>query len=128
MKSALKIVGLILSIGVFASGCCSYTVLKDSKRRIAYRRAMAEGDEAVLRAVRLGEDGIGLGMDIGNFDALLEQPYTQFGALVLDAIMIYGSYEGIQKLKDDKDDKDKDDRPIIQIIVNGEEVNINAND
>jgi hypothetical protein len=61
------------------------------------------GDEVAIKATRLGSDGVGIGIDVTNWEALRERPLLQFGAAVIDAGLIYGGYEGIRALNDDND-------------------------
>jgi hypothetical protein len=47
------------------------------------------------------DGGAGIGIDISNLDALTEQPLLQIGAALLDALLIYGTYEGVRSLDSD---------------------------
>jgi hypothetical protein len=101
------------------TGCASYMVMKHSKRKVAYRRAVARGDDAAIKAIRLG-DGAGIGIDVTNIDAIMEEPLLQLGAALLDAAIIYGGYEGIRALNDDDDD-DGGER---NVHINGDNNNV----
>jgi len=105
----------MLAVAIFGSGCCSYAVLKDSQKKIAYRRAVAEGNDVAIKAIPMG-DGVGLGIDISNIDALTEQPFMQLGAAILDLLIVYGGYEALNN-----DGGSKDDQGGIQLTVNGNE-------
>jgi len=116
MKRTIKLVCLLIAIAFLTSGCISAAVRKDSQKKIAYRRAMASGDEAAIKAVKLGDNGAGIGIDISNLDALTEQPFTQFLAALADAGIIYGLYEGIVAI-DNKLDKNDSNLAGTQINV-----------
>ena len=79
---------------ISSSGCCSYMVLQDSKRKVAVRRAFEQNDENVIRAIRIGEDGAGIGMDlIGNWEAFKENKLGQFLAAIFDVLCSWGLIE-----------------------------------
>jgi len=117
-------------IMMYGTGCASYLVMEGSKKRVAYKRTVARGDQAAIKAFNTGEGTFGIGLDVSNLDALKEQPLLQLGAAIFDALCIYGGYEGIQKLtEDDKTTNDKGNT--VTVNGNGNEVNIidgNGND
>jgi len=112
-----------LIIGVFAmamvvymTGCASYMSYSASQNEIAKERILASGDvdaanalragvpaKQAIHAVKLGNNGVGLAIDITSMDALKKHPWRQLGAGVLDAALMYGAYEGIDALDDDDD-------------------------
>ena len=107
MKSYIKtgvVCVSLIAISACSSGCASYMVYNKSQEKVAMRKAMAKGDERAIRAVQVG-DGIGVGIDVSNWEALSEQPLLQFGAAILDAAMIYGGYKGIDSINNSHDDK-----------------------
>lgn len=104
IKTGIVCVSLV-AISACSTGCASYMVYNKSQEKVAMRKAIAKGDEKAIRAVQLGE-GVGVGIDVSNWEALSEQPLLQFGAALLDAAMIYGGYKGVESLNDD-DKKDK---------------------
>lgn len=111
---------IVAMLAFHMTGCCSYMVMKNSERKIAYRRAVARGDEAAIKAVAMG-DGVAIGLDVTNLDALTEQPLLQIGAALLDALLVYGTYEGVRSLDDDDDDK-RDGGNDIQITGDGNDI------
>jgi len=102
MKKLILITGMLV-IAVIANGCCSYAVMNGSKNKAAQRKALIMGDEPAIRATRLGSNGVGVGIDVTNWEALSERPFLQLGAALLDAAIIYGGYEGIKSLDDGSD-------------------------
>jgi hypothetical protein len=101
IKTGIVCVSLI-AISACSSGCASYMVYNKSQEKVAMRKAMAKGDEKAIRAVQVG-DGIGVGIDVSNWEALSEQPLLQLGAALLDAAMIYGGYKGIDSINNGND-------------------------
>lgn len=101
IKTGIVCVSLI-AISACSTGCASYMVYNKSQEKVAMRKAMAKGDERAIKAVQVG-DGIGVGIDVSNWEALSEQPLLQFGAALLDAAMIYGGYKGIDSINNGND-------------------------
>ena len=133
MKTLLKITSMLIAIMLVANGCASYMVYKGSVKQVAMRKALASGDEAAIKAVYLGSDGVGIGVDVANMEALSERPWLQIGAAVLDAISLYASYEGIKSLEDDGDTIIEDDTPSNSsggdtIIINGDGNTVDTGD
>jgi len=133
MNKIIKTIATAVLIMVYSSGCASYMVMESSKKRVSYKRTVAKGDQAAIKAFNSGEGTYGIGLDITNLDALKEQPLLQVGAAILDALLIYGSYEGIQKITEDDKAAATDDNTGNNVTVNGDrnEVNIidgNEND
>ncbi len=100
MKKSILMISFMLVIMVLANSCASYAVYKKSERKVLTRRALAIGDQAAIKAVKLGDDGVGVGIDITKWDTLTEQPLLQLGAAILDAIIAYGAYNGVKALDD----------------------------
>lgn len=117
MKIVLKIIASVLVMSVLC-GCASSYVLKGSKQKATMRVAVARGDEAAIKAVRLGDDGVGLGIDISNWEALKERPWLQAGAAILDFGILYASKEVIDNINDDGDNNDGG-RQNVSIVVSG---------
>lgn len=113
-------------IMMYSTGCASYLVMEGSKKKVAYKRTVARGDQAAIKAFNTGEGTFGIGLDVSNLDALKEQPLLQLGAAFLDAFLIYGSYECVQKLTED--DKTTNDNNGNSIIVTGNDNEINVID
>ena len=115
---------VLLSYVALAGGCCSYMVMEGSKKRVALRKATIAGDQVAIKAIRLGSDGVGIGIDVTNLEALKERPLLQIGAAILDAGIVYGMYEGLAAIDDDN--KDEDDGNGINIDVqNSSDVDVN---
>ena len=92
MKMLFKIVCLLLVVSMF-SGCASYVALNRNTRATALRRAEAMGDEAAVRAIRLGDNGAGVGIDVSSLDAIFDSPQNfliQLGAAAIDAALVRG--------------------------------------
>ena len=109
MKSYIKtgvVCVSLIAISACSSGCASYMVYNKSQEKVAMRKAMAKGDKKAIRAVQIG-DGVGVGIDVSNWEALSEQPLLQFGAAILDAAMIYGGYKGIDSINNGNDKEDR---------------------
>ena len=93
MNKLLSIVlGVFLMISF--SGCLSSAVYKQSVNQVGLRKAIIANNQPAIRAFQLGNGGVGLGIDIGNWEALTEQPLKQIGAALGDAALIWGTYEG----------------------------------
>ena len=103
MNNYFKIV-IICTIAIMFSGCASYMVYKNSEQKVAARKAFARGDQAAIKAIQLGNNGVGIGIDVSNWETLKEQPLLQLGAAILDAGMIYGGYKGVESLNEDSSD------------------------
>jgi hypothetical protein len=123
MKLAGRILTSVLVAGLvfMSSGCASHMSYKASQREIAEERIRFSGDEAAInalgkgipaeraiKAVRIGEDGVGVGVDVSNMEALTRHPWRQAGAALLDGLLMYGVYRGADELsrsgKDNNDD------------------------
>ena len=130
MKRIFGTVCLLMAVAMLTSGCFSAATYKDSQRKIAYRRAVARGDEAAIRAVKLGDNGAGIGVDITRLDTVTEQPWSQFLAALADAGILYGLYEGVVAIEDRLDENnsnpgtqinvtESDDTKVI--VINGDQ-------
>jgi len=105
-KSLISVALLMVAVVLLNSGCASYMVYKNSKRNVALLRAIASGDEPAIKAIQLGDDGVGVGINVTALDTIKENPLGQAGAAILDAVVIYGIKEGVEYLNE----KDDDDR------------------
>ena len=117
MNNYLKTIVICLIIMMFTSGCASYMVYKNSEQKVAARKAFARGDQVAIKAIQLGNDGVGIGIDVSNWEALKEQPLLQLGAAILDAGLVYGGYKGVESLNEN--DKEKG----VNITINGDKNN-----
>ena len=66
--SYLKIAVLSAMVLVIGNGCASYMVYKNSEQKVAAKKAFAKGDQAAIKAVQLGNDGVGIGIDVSNWE------------------------------------------------------------
>ena len=111
MKTGLKVAVLLMSVAVFASGCCSHAVLQGSK---------------AIQARRMGPDGAGIGIDISNWDALTERPLLQLGAALVDASLIYGGYKGLEAIEAAINDDDDDEKLGVSVSGDNNDVDVNV--
>ena len=92
-------------------GCASALSYMSSEDEIRSDRVMASGNKQGINAlqagtppanaihlVNLGNDGIGIGLDVSSWDAIAQHPLRQLGAAVLDAGTTYGAYLGATSL------------------------------
>lgn len=117
-----KVIMLLLAVAILGlnTGCASYMVYRGSEKQVMMKKATAAGDEAAIRAIRMGGDGVGIGIDVSNLEALSERPFLQFGAACLDALLMYGAYEGVRALDgDDGDDSSSSSGDSVSISVTG---------
>jgi len=135
---------LLVVILAMCSGCTSIWSLQCSKDEILRNRIMSSGDQGAIKALRSGvredvciravelDGGAGIGLDVGNLDALTEHPWRQLGAALLDAGMTYGAYLGAQALLDSNDDSEPVNqtvgRDVIQVQVDGQNNTVNVGD
>jgi len=82
-------------------GCVSKMVFDGSKQQVALRKATITNNETAIKAIKLGDDGVGVGIDVSNWEALKERPWKQAGAAILDAIIISVAKDAIDNLNKD---------------------------
>ena len=112
----MAFIALVVAIAVSFSGCASIMSQKASVREIQRERVYASGDadaikmletghdpEMAVRAVKL-DNGAGIGVDVGNIQALGKHPFRQVGAAILDVLVIWGGYEGIRAIDNSSSD------------------------
>ena len=92
---------ILAALVLLSSGCVSKMVLDESKKQVAIKKAVIKNDQPAIKAIRLGEDSVGVGIDVSNWEALTERPWYQLGAALADAAIIYAANEGIKGLNDD---------------------------
>ena len=75
-----KVVLVVISaliLSFVSTGCLSQKVYDGSRQRVAMRKAGeirdVEKRDRAIRAVRLGDNGAGIGLDITNLEALKER-------------------------------------------------------
>ena len=110
MKNKILIVVCLLAIIINCGGCASYLAHQNSVRRVGLKRALAVKDPEVLRAVALG-DGIAVGIDVSNIDALLDEPWVKLFCGAIDAAIIYAAKEIVEDYND-KSSNDPTEDPI----------------
>jgi len=69
----------------------------------------------------MGGDGLGLGIDVSNIEALTERPWVQVLAAIIDLALMYGTYEGVKAV-----DPANDNRGDINVYVMGSNCTINV--
>lgn len=99
-----------------STGCLSNGVLQESKKKIALKKAISSDNQPAIRAIKLGDDGIGLGIDVGNLEALKEQLFKQIGAAIGDALIVWAGYEAANQIKGLNDNNSSG----ISITINGD--------
>ena len=106
-KKILQFIVAALMIPLVA-GCLSQNVLEGSRQRVALRKANqienpVKRDRAI-KAIDLGDGGVGVGIDVTNMEALKERWALQLGAALGDAGMIYGGYLLLDELEKELND------------------------
>lgn len=121
MKNMYKVILVSAAVMLFANGCVSHMVMEGSRKQIAMQRAVISGDDAAIKAIRLGDNGAGIGIDISNLDAILERPLLQIGAALTDAALIYAAREIVDAIEEGlEDDSGKEDIVKNNIQINGD--------
>jgi hypothetical protein len=110
---------LLVSAMLIMQGCVSQRVLEGSERRVAMRKAQITNNQPAIKALKLGEDTVGLGIDVTNLEALKERPFLQIGAALADALIAWGTYEGIKALEEELNDDDKKAQAEINSSADG---------
>ena len=100
MNGKLIVVTVMLAVLSLQTGCFSYMAMEHGKKQVALRRAVIKNDPVAIKAVQLGDNGVGVGIDITNWEALTENPLLQLGAAVLDAGLVYAGYAGVKSFND----------------------------
>lgn len=104
-----KMISMVISVLVLISASgCSTLVYRDSYKKVYARKAILSNNERAIRAVQLGDGGVGLGIDLANLEVLTEQPFLQLGAAALDAAALYGAYEGIRSITSNNSNKENE--------------------
>lgn len=136
MKKINKVLSItILTIVMLLNGCVSHMVLEDSREKVALRQAIELNDKNTIKAIKLGDDGVGLGIDLLSLDVITEQPLKQIGAAIADAAILYGTYEGLVWLNDEVNNNSGSDsgsqtsgRDSNRISVNGNDNSVHVGD
>lgn len=131
---SMKLVSVIVLASLFLNGCASYLSYQYSKEELATKRICASGSKEAMDALKNGvspqsalklvptQGGAFLMFDVTASDALIQHPYRQIGAAVLDAATGYGIYllgENNEWWGDVSDDEDN--TPSIQVNNTGNE-------
>ncbi len=126
----------VMSFVIALNGCVSGYVLKDSKQQIAMRKATIANNERAIKDMEAGKSYKDAGVEVGNWEAIKEQPLIQVGALIADALIIWGGAEGVQWIADQSGDGDGErsttqnasgrDTTIVEINGDGNTVNVSG--
>ena len=121
MKNMYKVIFVSAAVMLFANGCVSHMVMEGSKKQIAMQRAVISGDDVAIKAIRLGDNGVGVGIDISNLDAILERPLLQIGAALSDAALIYAAREIVDAIERGlENDSKSEDNTKSYVEINGD--------
>ena len=132
----------VLATMIMTSGC-SYLSMKSSEEEIQRSRIYASGDQkairamengvapqSAIRAVKLDGDGVGIGLDISNLQALTLHPVRQVGAALLDAGALYGAYKGVTSMNSGNsgDSQQTAGRDNTTVTINGDGNKVSTGD
>jgi hypothetical protein len=105
MRKVLVSIGLV-GLALANTGClATYLSAKSSQRELATERIMVSGNKDAIDAVKMGvpaEDairaipiagGVGIGVNLLDWQTLSKNPLRQTGAALLDAAWMYGAYQ-----------------------------------
>lgn len=139
----MKINILLIMLTMPLGGCASYLSMKYSEEEVQRSRIYASGDqkaikalsfgvpaESAIRAVKLDGDGVGIGLDVSNLQALTLHPFRQMGAAILDAGMLYGTYMGVSSMNSGNsgDSTQSSGRDTTTVNVNGDGNTVSTGD
>ena len=112
MRRVLVSIGIVV-LALANTGClATYLSAKSSQREIATERVMASGNKDAVDAIKMGvpaEDairaipiagGVGVGVNLLDWQTLSKNPMRQLGAAALDAAWMYGAYQLTQSGND----------------------------
>jgi hypothetical protein len=123
----------MLALLTMNTGCLSVWSESCSRDELTLKKAVLSNNEQAIRAVRLGDNGVGFGIDIGNLEALKYHPVRQIFAAVGDAALLYGAYEGVKSITDnsshngdESSDSSSAGRDNNDITVNGDGNTVNV--
>ena len=99
---------ILLALVLLSTGC-SYYSLRATQRDIDTQRVLHSGDkvamdamkmgippESAIKVVRIGDDGVGVGIDLLSAEVFTTNTWRHIGAVVLDAIAIYYGQQALQ--------------------------------
>ena len=109
---------IILTSMVLNTGCISHYALESNRKHAALRKATLKGDSAAIRAIDMGADGIGVGIDVSNWEAVNEDLFKQVVAAMADAALIWAGKKAIENA-DNKEVVPPGNPNPITIDVNG---------
>lgn len=98
---------VILLMGLYTTGCFSSAVLRESKDKIALRRAIQSNNADNIKKIRNGGHK-SVASDITFLDAINEQKAKLGGAVALDIGTAWAGYEAIRYISDEIDDDNND--------------------
>lgn len=101
-------IGTVLALVILSqTGCFSYVAYDYNRKNAIVRKARLMNDDAAIKAVQLGNNGVGIGIDVtaleslGSVKALLLQTAAALG----DAVVIGAAQEGLNSLNQSLSDK-----------------------
>ena len=95
---------MILTIIIACNGCVSGYVLQNSKSQIGLRMAIQSDNENAVKSIKEGVSPKAFDIEISTWEAIKERYLIQIGALVADALILWGGVESVQWISDQKDD------------------------
>jgi hypothetical protein len=133
VMSKLSIVSIV---ALYCSGCLSIWSQQASMDETRRERIIASGNNnaikaldmgvapaAAIKAVRLG-DGAGIGIDVTNWEAIMNHPVRQIGAAIGDAGLIYATSELIDEI--DSNNRSSSSSSSSSTTSGGDTINING--
>jgi len=132
MKRVAGIVFAVLLV-LSVTGCLSSAVYSDSKQKVAIRQAIISNNQVAIKAIKLGDDGIGVGINVLAWDVIKEQPVKLTVAALADAALVYAGYEGVKYIVDEFDSNDSSNnqdsgRDSNQVTINGDGNDVHIGD
>jgi hypothetical protein len=100
-----KVITFILAIFVIlnTSSCLSYNTLKQSNQEINQRNA-----RNAIVAQKLGDDGVGIGVNLLDLEALGLHPWKQLLSACGDALMVWGASEATKYVQKELNNDNED--------------------
>lgn len=122
---------VLIAIVVSTSGCLSLWSIESTKRELTLKKAILSNNEQAIKAIRLGDNGVGFGINVLNWEAIQEHPVRQTLAAIGDAGLAWAAYEGAKSITGDNsgnEDKQESGRDSNKVEVNGDGNNVHIGD
>jgi hypothetical protein len=120
-----KIILTILMVVMFSlTGCASYMSYKASEKELVGQKVMASGNDSAIKALRMGDDSVGIGINVLAIDTLKEHPWRQLGAAILDVGLVYAAREGVDALSNSGDGSSSSADTTIEVSGDNNSVSI----